>query len=228
MCLHVLSSVLWCPFRYRIQMMFRSYLPPVICRRAHVLLLIVHMHIGTQNGRRFKKSHTRFSVVNVTILLNSRMTPHSKWLHVILITIFTYSSLIFIVSHWKLFWRFYFFLNTCNCLLYTVFRIYPNELGDTQKTASYLGLHIEIDNGGRLRTTSLFISNISQLIRYSRAFVLYSDFSGQSSAADARATPRRLRYSRVIASKFYGRHHNLFEHSEISISQMTMDLFLFS
>jgi hypothetical protein len=52
----------------------------------------------------------------------------------------------------------------------------PNELEDTQKTASYLGLHIEIDNGGRLRTTSLFISNISQRIRYSRAFVLYSDF----------------------------------------------------
>ena len=47
---------------------------------------------------------------------------------------------------------------------------------DAQKSASYLGHHIGIDNRGRLKTTSFFISNNSQLIRYSRAFILYSDF----------------------------------------------------
>ena len=36
-------------------------------------------------------------------------------------------------------------------------RIYPNELAekhttDSQKSASYIDLHIEIDNGGRLKT----------------------------------------------------------------------------
>ena len=69
---------------------------------------------------------------------------------------------------------------------------------DTQKSASYLDLHLEIDNGGRLKTTLYDIHDdftfpivnfpftssnipvhgvyISQLIRYSRACVQYSDF----------------------------------------------------
>ena len=37
MCFNVLSSVLWCPLRFRIWTMFGSFLPPVVCRRARVL-----------------------------------------------------------------------------------------------------------------------------------------------------------------------------------------------
>ena len=84
--------------------------------------------------------------------------------------------------------------------------IYLNKLEitdttDTQKSVSYLNLHLEIDNGGRLKTTLYdihddftfpivnfpFISSnipalpaygvyISQLLRYSWACVQYSDF----------------------------------------------------
>ena len=84
--------------------------------------------------------------------------------------------------------------------------IYPNELevkvtNDIQKSASYLDLHLEIDNGGRMKTklydknddstlpivNILFISsnipalpayriNISKLVRYSGACAHYSDF----------------------------------------------------
>ena len=98
--------------------------------------------------------------------------------------------------------------------------IYPSELEikdttDTPKSASYLDLHLEIDNGGRL-TTKLydkrddftfpivnfpFISSnipaapaygvyISQLIPYSRACCQCSD-----PAADAKATQARVRCS---------------------------------
>ena len=90
---------------FYIQTMFRSSLPAVVCRRAHVLLLIVQMYIGTQNGRRFKKRHTWFSTINVTILLTKRTTRIIRWLLVIVTNSFTCSSF----CHWKLFWRFYFF-----------------------------------------------------------------------------------------------------------------------
>ena len=85
-------------------------------------------------------------------------------------------------------------------------RIYPIELEikdttDTVKSASYLDLHLEIDNEGRLKTKLYdkrddfsfpivnfpFLSSnipaapaygvyISQLIRYSRACISYHDF----------------------------------------------------
>jgi hypothetical protein len=37
MCLYVLNSVLSCPLRFRIKAMFGSSLPPVVCRRSHIL-----------------------------------------------------------------------------------------------------------------------------------------------------------------------------------------------
>jgi len=37
MCLCVLSSVLWCPLRFPLKIMFGSSLPLVVCRKAHVL-----------------------------------------------------------------------------------------------------------------------------------------------------------------------------------------------
>jgi len=40
MCLYVLSSVLWCHCEFRIKTMFGSSLPPVACRRVHVLFTL--------------------------------------------------------------------------------------------------------------------------------------------------------------------------------------------
>ena len=39
MCHYVLSSVLWCPMRCPHKMMFGSSLPPVVCKRAFILLV---------------------------------------------------------------------------------------------------------------------------------------------------------------------------------------------
>ena len=90
---------------------------------------------------------------------------------------------------------------------------------DTEKSASYLNLHLEIDNGGRLKTKLYdkrddftfatvifpFIGNnipaspaygidISQLVHFSRACA-GTVISGQSLAADAKTTHTRLRCS---------------------------------
>ena len=76
-----------------------------------------------------------------------------------------------------------------------------------------------------------FISSnipVSQLIRYSRACAEYSDVLDwaqllpQNILNQDHVTPRLKSSLR----KFYGRHHNLVDRYEISISQMTMDLLL--
>ena len=133
-------------------------------------------------------------------------------------------------------------------------RIYPIELEiknttDTDTFASYLDLHLEIDNEGRLRTKHydkrddfnfpivnfpFICSNISaapaygvyisQLIRYSRACSSYQD--------------RRLLLTRKLLNqgfllvklksslrKFYGRHHDLVDRYGIYVSQMNTDMF---
>jgi hypothetical protein len=89
-------------------------------------------------------------------------------------------------------------------------RIYPFELEvttDTKQSASHLDLHLEIDNGGRLKiklfrqtrwfhfsssqlqlpfissnipTSPVYGVNITQLVHYSRACVQYSDFLDRS------------------------------------------------
>ena len=48
MFLYVLSSVFWCPLRFRIKTMFGSCLPPVVCRRTHVLFTLF-AHRGVQH-----------------------------------------------------------------------------------------------------------------------------------------------------------------------------------
>jgi hypothetical protein len=53
----------------------------------------------------------------------------------------------------------------------------------------------------------------------------------QSSADVAKTehvTLRRCSYAGVIVTKMFGRHHDLVDHYKISISQMTMDLFLYT
>ena len=94
------------------------------------------------------------------------------------------------------------------------------DITDTQKYDFYIGLHIDADNGGRLKIKFYdkridfifpivnfpFISNnipassaygvdISHLIRYSRVCAQYSDFPEKSLAAKANSTATRLRCS---------------------------------
>ena len=122
-------------------------------------------------------------------------------------------------------------------------------------SASYLDLHLAIDNGGRLKaklydkhddfTFSIvnypFISSnipvspayavcISQLIRYSRACAEYSDFLDRAQLLTQNLLKQGHVAPRLKSSlqKCYGRHHNLVDRYEISISQMTMDLLLFT
>jgi hypothetical protein len=133
--------------------------------------------------------------------------------------------------------------------------IYPNELGvkdttDTDKSASYLDLHLEIGDGNKtIRQTGwLFFSNsqlpfistniptspayevfISQLIRYSRASAQCSDILDRAQQPTQKLlkqgnVPPRFESSLL---QFYSRHHNLNYRYEIPISQMKINLFLF-
>lgn len=134
--------------------------------------------------------------------------------------------------------------------------IYPKELEikdttDSERSASYLDIHLEIDSQGRL-TTKLYdkrddfnfpivnfpflCSNIpsapaygvyvSQLIRYSIACDKYSNFQDRA----LRLTQKLLRQGYVVPrllsslKKFYGRHHMLIDKYSISVSQMSMDV----
>jgi hypothetical protein len=120
-------------------------------------------------------------------------------------------------------------------------RIYPFELEikgitDTDRSASYLDLHLEIDMEGRLRTklydkrddfnvpvvNFLFICNnipaspayevyISHCVRYSRVCGFYTDFPDRGLKSSLR--------------KFYRRHHDLVNRCGMSVSQMIMDMF---
>ena len=136
-----------------------------------------------------------------------------------------------------------------------LYRIYPNELevtdtSDHQKFASYLDLHLEIDNGGRLKTILYdkrdnftfpivnfpFISSnipassaygvyISQLIRYSITCAQYNDFTDRAQLLTQKLLKQGYVAPKLKSSldKFYGRHKKLVDRFEISISQMTID-----
>ena len=137
----------------------------------------------------------------------------------------------------------------CSChqvtlLLFSVER--PSTHGELQCiwNASYLHLHLEIDNGGRIKTKlyekcdamiSLFpivnfpfiSSNIpaSQLIRYSRACAQYSHFLDRVRLSKQGYDDRRLKLSQL---KLYGRHQNMVDRYEIATSQITTDILLFT
>jgi hypothetical protein len=135
-------------------------------------------------------------------------------------------------------------------------RIYPIELEikdttDTDRYASYLDLHLEIDSKG-LRTNLYdkrddfnfpivnfaFISNnipaapaygiyISQLIRYSRACGSYQDFLDRGLLLTRKLLIQGFLLVKLKSSlrKFYGRRHDLVDRYGISVSQMTTDMF---
>jgi hypothetical protein len=135
--------------------------------------------------------------------------------------------------------------------------IYPSQLEikdttDTVKSASYLDLHLEIDTRGRLNTKLYdkrddfdfpivnfpFLSGnipeapaygvyISQLIRYSRACDIYSDFIDRARLLTKKLLNQGYVVPKLQSSllKFYGRHHDLVDRYDKTVSQMKEDLF---
>jgi hypothetical protein len=136
-------------------------------------------------------------------------------------------------------------------------RIYPMELEikdttDTDRSTSYLDLHLEIDNEGRLRTKlsdkrddfnfpivnfPFICSNIpvapaygvytSQMIRYSRACGSYQDFLDIGLLLTRKLLNQGFPLVKLKSSlrKIYGRHYDLVDRYGISVSQMTTDMF---
>jgi hypothetical protein len=136
-------------------------------------------------------------------------------------------------------------------------RIYPIELEikdttDTNRCASYLDLHLEIDSECRLRTKHydkrddfnfpivnfpFICSNIpvvpaygvyiSQMIRYSRACGSYQDFLDRGLLLTRKLLNQGFLLVKLKSSlgKCYGRHHDLVDRYGISVSQMTTDMF---
>ena len=136
-------------------------------------------------------------------------------------------------------------------------RIYPIELEikdttDTDRSASFLNLHLEIDSEGRLRTKPydkrddfnfpivnfpFICSNIpaapaygvyiSQMIRYSRACGSYQDILARGLLLTRKLLNQGFPLVKLKSSlrKLYGRHHDLVDRYGISVSQMTPDMF---
>jgi hypothetical protein len=136
-------------------------------------------------------------------------------------------------------------------------RTYPIEfeikdITDTDTCASYLDLHLEIDNDGRLRMKHYdkregfnvlivifpFICSyilaapayevyISQLIRYSRACGSYQDLLDRGLLLTRKLLNQEFLLVKLKSSlrKFYGRHHDLVDRYGIYVSQMTTDMF---
>ena len=125
------------------------------------------------------------------------------------------------------------------------------ETTDTTKSASYLDLCLSINSKGQLNTKLYdkrddfnfpivnfpFLSSnipaspaygvyISQLIRYARACVNYQDFLDRARLLSQKLLSQGYIHNRLISSlrKFYGRHHLLVDHYEVSLSQMTDDM----
>ena len=136
-------------------------------------------------------------------------------------------------------------------------RIYPIELEikdttNTDRSASYLDLHLDIDSEGRFRTQlydkrddfnfpivnfPFICSNIpaapaygvyiSQMIRYSRACSSYQDFLDRGLLLTRKLLNQGFLLVKLKLSlpKLYGRHHDLVDRYGISVSQMTTDMF---
>ena len=123
---------------------------------------------------------------------------------------------------------------------------------DTYRSASYLHLHLEIDNDDRLRTKlydkkdyfNFPIVNfpficfnipaapaygvyISQLVRYFRACGSYQDFLDRGLLLTGKLLNQGFLLVILKSSlrKFYGRHHDLVDRFGMYVSQITTDMF---
>jgi hypothetical protein len=136
-------------------------------------------------------------------------------------------------------------------------RIYPIEFEikdttDTDRSTSYLDLHLEIDSEGRLRmklydkrddfnfpivnfpficsnisAASAYGVYISQLIRYSRACGSYQDFLDRELLLTRKLLNQGFLLVKLKSSlrTFYDCHHDFVDRYGISVSQMTTDMF---
>jgi hypothetical protein len=136
-------------------------------------------------------------------------------------------------------------------------RIYPIKLEikdttDTDRSASYLDIHLDIDSEGRLNGDStikqydfnfptvnfpFICSNISaapayglyisQLIRYFKACGSYQDFLNRGLLLTRKLLNQEFLLVKLKSSlrRFYSRHHDLVDRYRISVSQMTTDMF---
>ena len=137
-------------------------------------------------------------------------------------------------------------------------QIYPDELEikdttDSRKSASYLDIHLEMDNKGKL-CTSLFdkrddfnfpiinfpvlSSNIpaspaygvfvSQMIRYARACSNYQEFLVRAKLLTSKLLTQGYVIPRLRSTfkKFYGRHQDLVTHFGKSVTSMMTDIVL--
>ncbi len=134
-------------------------------------------------------------------------------------------------------------------------RIYPIKLEikdttDTDRSASYLDLHLDIDSEGRLNGDSTIKQNdfnfptvnfpficgnisaapayglyISQLIRYFKACGSYQDFLNRGLLLTRKLLNQEFLLVKLKSSlrKVYSRHHGLVDRYRISVSQMTTD-----
>ena len=123
---------------------------------------------------------------------------------------------------------------------------------DTDRSVSYLELHLEIDSEWRLRTKPydkrnnfnfpnvnfpFICSNISaaptygvyisQLMWYSRACGSYPDFLDRGLLLTRKLLTQAFLLVKLKSSfrKCYDRHHDLVGRYQISVSQMTTDMF---
>ena len=135
--------------------------------------------------------------------------------------------------------------------------IYPEELDikdttESDRSASYLDILLNIDSNGRLTTTlydkrddfnfaivnfPFLCSNIplspaygvyiSQLIRYARACYAYEDFLRRGQLLTKKLMLQGYNESRLKSSfrKFYGRYNDLVCDYKLSLSHMLTDLF---
>jgi hypothetical protein len=122
----------------------------------------------------------------------------------------------------------------------------------TQKSASYLDLHLAISSRGRLKTQLCdkrddftfpivdfpFISSnipaspaygVSQLMYFSRFCVQYSDYLDRAQPLTQKLLKQGYFVPKLksLLQIFYDRYHNRVDCYEISISQMAMDILLF-
>jgi hypothetical protein len=135
--------------------------------------------------------------------------------------------------------------------IYTI-ELEIKDTTDTNMSASYLDLHLEIDSEGRLRTKHydkrddfnfpivnfpFICSNIpaapaygvyfSQLIRYPRACGFHQDVLHRGLLLTRKLLNQGFLLVKLKSSlrKLYGRHHDLVDRYGIYVSQMTTDMF---
>ena len=133
-----------------------------------------------------------------------------------------------------------------------MFELEIKDTTDTDRSASYLDLHLEIDSEGRLRTKlydkrddfKLLIVNfpficsnipaalaygvyISHTLRYPRACDSYKDSLDRGLLLTRKLLNQWFLLVKLKSSLriIYGRHHDLVDRYGISVSQMTTDMF---